>query len=320
MNDQVKPASRPLRRCLRFSVRGLIVAVLVIGAWLGWIVRSARIQREAVAAITKAGGTVTYDWEWKNGKSTPGGKPWAPKRLVDLLGVDYFGHVTQVAYPHRLHLLLTRIVQLRAELAEFRSEARGNLQSPAGATATRPQPPKAIPRPMPDGTALAANLSVLTKVSSVDLSGTNVTDEGLAHLKPLIRLSELNLAHTQITDSGLAHLGGLTNLSVLDASNTKITDAGLVHLTGLKSLSKLNLAETQITDAGLARLRLLMKLSLVNLWHTHVTDAGAGLGEGGGLYLADGGIVYIDMFTSAYISGNTASTSDNDIFGIFTIC
>ncbi len=268
--------SHPWRRFLRFSVRGLIVVVLVIGGWLGWIVRSARIQREAVAAITNAGGTVTYNWEWKNGKSTPGGKPWAPKRLVDLIGVDYFGHVTQVSYAGRMtHLLLRQVEQLEAELAEIRSKARGNLESPADATATRAQPPKAVPPPMTDGTALAANLSVLTKVSSVDLSGTDVTDEGLAHLKPLIRLSDLNLADTQITDSGLAHLGGLTNLSILDASNTKITDAGLVHLTGLRRLTELNLARTQITDAGLARLRHLMRLSLVNLWRTHVTDAGA---------------------------------------------
>ena len=47
------PVARPWRRFLRFSVRGLIVLVLVIGVWLGWLVRSARIQREAVAAIRK---------------------------------------------------------------------------------------------------------------------------------------------------------------------------------------------------------------------------------------------------------------------------
>jgi hypothetical protein len=52
------PVSRPWRRYLRFSVRGLIVVVLLMGAWLGSIVRSARIQREAVAAIRKVGGRV----------------------------------------------------------------------------------------------------------------------------------------------------------------------------------------------------------------------------------------------------------------------
>ena len=36
---------------LRFSVRGLMVAVIVIGIWLSWLVRIARVQREAVAAL-----------------------------------------------------------------------------------------------------------------------------------------------------------------------------------------------------------------------------------------------------------------------------
>ena len=45
-----------------------------------------------------------------------------------------------------------------------------------------------------------------------------------------------------------------------------------------------------------------------------------GLGEGGGLYLTDGGIACLDFFTSVNIFGNTASTSDNDIVGVFTIC
>ena len=53
-------ASRPWRRLLRFSVRGLIVLVLSIGLGTGWLVRSARIQQEAVAAIQAAGGTVQY--------------------------------------------------------------------------------------------------------------------------------------------------------------------------------------------------------------------------------------------------------------------
>jgi hypothetical protein len=42
-----------------------MVLVLVIGALLGWMARRARVQREAVAAIQKAGGMVGYNWEWK---------------------------------------------------------------------------------------------------------------------------------------------------------------------------------------------------------------------------------------------------------------
>ncbi len=88
MIGQVKPIAHPWQRFLRFSVRGLIVLVLVIGAWLGWLVRSARIQREAVAAIKQDGGRVSYEWELRNGKFIRGGKSWAPKWLTHLIGVD----------------------------------------------------------------------------------------------------------------------------------------------------------------------------------------------------------------------------------------
>jgi hypothetical protein len=59
---RAETVSRPWRRILRFSARGLIVIVLMAGVWLGWIVESARTQRETVAAIKSAGGAVCYDW------------------------------------------------------------------------------------------------------------------------------------------------------------------------------------------------------------------------------------------------------------------
>jgi hypothetical protein len=46
----------------------------------------------------------------------------------------------------------------------------------------------------------------------------------------------------------------------------------------------------------------------------------AGEGIGGGAYFGSGGIVCLDVFTSLNIVGNTASTSNNDKFGLFTIC
>jgi hypothetical protein len=44
----------------------------------------------------------------------------------------------------------------------------------------------------------------------------------------------------------------------------------------------------------------------------------AGPGVGGGLYLAVGGAAYLDTYTLADLLGNTASTSNNDLFGPFT--
>jgi hypothetical protein len=96
MSSQPNPVPHPLRRFLRFSVRGLIVVVLVIVVWLGWIVQQAHVQRDAVAAIRRSGGEVFYDWEWKDGHRIIGGEPWPPRWLVHLVGVDYFGQVTTV--------------------------------------------------------------------------------------------------------------------------------------------------------------------------------------------------------------------------------
>ena len=69
MPDQPLGTSR--RRWLRISVRGLIILVLVIGGWLGWAVHNARIQREAVAAVERAGGEVMYDWQWQYNAPAP---------------------------------------------------------------------------------------------------------------------------------------------------------------------------------------------------------------------------------------------------------
>jgi hypothetical protein len=46
----------------------------------------------------------------------------------------------------------------------------------------------------------------------------------------------------------------------------------------------------------------------------------AGQGIGGGAFFATGGTVWLDLFTSLNIDGNAASTSNNDVFGLFTIC
>jgi hypothetical protein len=56
MSSQSEPTPRPWRRYLRLSMRGLLVLVLLIGGWLGLLVRSTGVRRNAVAAIVLAGG------------------------------------------------------------------------------------------------------------------------------------------------------------------------------------------------------------------------------------------------------------------------
>jgi hypothetical protein len=227
------PVARPWRRFLRFSVRGLIVLVLVIGVVLGWIVRSAHIQRNAVAAITKAGGYVKYDWEWQSLSPIPNGKPMYPRWLVDRLGVDYFGNVSYVHFDHNPQTG-------DAELADLKGLNRLEQLYLCDTNITD---------------AGLAHVSGLTPLQFLNLRRTKLGDLGLGHLERLTRLRSLLLGGTRVTDVGLVHLKELTSLEVLDLDLTHITDAGLVHLKGLTKLRELNLIHTDVTDAGVKELQ-----------------------------------------------------------------
>src|SRR5262249_1849038 len=96
MGEQPSPATR--RRRLRFSVRALVIVVLCLGAGVGWIVHSARVQHRSVDAIQRIAGSALHDWKFKNGPVRDGA-PWAPSWLVKGIGADYFQYVTLVHVP-----------------------------------------------------------------------------------------------------------------------------------------------------------------------------------------------------------------------------
>jgi internalin A len=258
MAEQAKPVSARPRRFLRFSVRGLIVLVLLIGGCLGWMARNARIQRDAVAAIKRAGGSVRYSHVRRKSTSKQGQKPWVPVWLADLIGVDYLDHVTNV----RL------------------SESTMGTDSAIEQTGHLSQLRQLILDDSSVGDAGLAHMRGLRSLSILDLSHTKVTDLGLAHLEGLLNLRALDLSHTQITGEGLAHLKGLENLSSLDLTGTRLRDDGLAHLERLVSLKFLVLDGTEVTDAGLAHLKGLTRLSALGLDETRVTDAGLAHLEG----------------------------------------
>jgi len=51
MSVQSQAGFRSWHDRLRFTLRGLLISILFLGCWLGIVVRSARIQHEAVRAI-----------------------------------------------------------------------------------------------------------------------------------------------------------------------------------------------------------------------------------------------------------------------------
>jgi hypothetical protein len=181
MSIPAEPFSRPWRRLLRFSLRGTLLFVIVLGVALGWIVREAHIQRDAVAAIRKACGSVKYSWE--HGNTFPR-RPWAPSWLVNLIGVDFFGHVFDVNLSGSSRLADTTL----AEVGRLNQLQRLWLNDASVTDAG------------------LAHLKGLTNLSTLGLGGAQVTDAGLAHLKGLTKLSRLGLNGTQVTDAGMSEL------------------------------------------------------------------------------------------------------------------
>jgi internalin A len=227
---------RSWRQRFRFSVRVWMILVLLLGGGLGWIVRGARVQREAVAAIRRAGGSVRYNWEWSNGQPNPAGRPWAPGWLVDRIGIDYFGSVTAV--------YLDRGIRW----GFFRDRR--------------------------DLNPILAHVGRLKCLEWLYLNASSVTDDSLVHLRGLTNLRVLGLDNTDVGDEGLAHLKGLTNLGRLILDGTRVSDAGLVHVGRLRRLETLILNKTSVTDAGMVHLQGLTKLQWLQLDKTQISDVG----------------------------------------------
>jgi hypothetical protein len=223
---------RRWRKLMRLSMRTLIVLVLLFGGGMGWLVRSARIQRAAAAAITTVGGSVKYDWEWTSANGYTGRTERVPKWLSDRIGIDYFGHITSVWLFGTMTDTDTalRPVARLAQLEEL--SVNGSSMSDSG----------------------LAQLRSMTSLSRLDLDYTRFTDSGLENLKGLTGLTVLSLNATRVTDAGLARLKDLPNLAELNISGTHVTDTGLAHLKGLRNLAVLNVVNTKITDAGIIEL------------------------------------------------------------------
>ncbi len=186
-----QPITRSSRRPFRFSVRALVVVVIVVGIGLGWIVHRAHLQRDTVATIKSTGGSVTYEWEWNGKTAIPGARPWAPRLLVDFIGVDYFGRVSDVYISRGTDAVMAQVACLN------RIERLQMWESPVT-------------------DAGLSHLRRLSELSALNVGDTRITDAGLVHLKGLKKLSLLCVPGRTVTDAGLNELKHtLPNLTVV---------------------------------------------------------------------------------------------------------
>ncbi len=169
---------------LQFSLRSLLLLVLVASAgfsWLGIRTQRTRAMRAAVAKLDRFGPQVEESGGrvWWIDFSGCGTKP-TDDDLVDLKPFSHLkwlilagAPITDAGLQH-----LDALVRLESlDLAET---------------------------PITD--AGLEHLTVLGRLESLNLSGTRVTDAGLEHLKTLSRLEHIGLRDTQVTDEGVQQL------------------------------------------------------------------------------------------------------------------
>jgi hypothetical protein len=96
-----RPSSVPRRWWRQFSLRTLLLAMLVLSvcfALFAWRLQRARQQAAAVATIRKLGGNVDYDYRYKRGKmgyleDVKGAQSSIPTFLLRWPGEDFFHEV-----------------------------------------------------------------------------------------------------------------------------------------------------------------------------------------------------------------------------------
>ncbi len=97
--DDSRP-SKSRRPWLRFSLRALLVLVLLLSVplgWFSWKMDRAREQREVVEGISELGGYIIYDYEFdETGELIWEAEPTTPAWLRKWLGDDFFCDVTRV--------------------------------------------------------------------------------------------------------------------------------------------------------------------------------------------------------------------------------
>lgn len=292
------PEPRPSRRLFRTSTRGLMLLVLVIGVLMGWMVNRARVQRDGVAAVRRAGGSIRFLHQYDYGQYVDGTLSlyeW----LWSFGGVDSFDTALAVVCPSSIvdadliavgRLRRPESVELR-EAAAITDEGLRHLSGLSGLKHLGMSRTQVTSRGLAhlarlttleslnlngtqvDGDGLK-HLRGLTILQSLDLSGTRVDGAGLKHLRGLVRLKELHLGGTRVDGPALAHLRGLVHLQRLDLDGTRVDGAAMEHLRGLTELHYLSLMLTDVDDAGLERLQGLTNLETIRLGETLVTDDG----------------------------------------------
>nr|GEU63249.1 hypothetical protein [Tanacetum cinerariifolium] len=129
--------------------------------------------------------------------------------------------------------------------------------------------------PSVDGNWLCVVSSQGLSLLSADLSGSELTDIGLCHVKDCKNLEDLNLNFCdKIMDVYVGCISGLKKLEALNINCYNcITDVDMKPLSELTNLKELKISCSKVTDHGVTFLNGLRKLALLNMERCLITSA-----------------------------------------------
>lgn len=296
----------PRRRWRQFSLRTLLLAMVVLSVCCGlfaWRLQRARRQAAAVHTIRKLGGVVTYDYqsEAESSGKTVAESPM-PLWVVRWLGPDFFHDVVNSTMNRQrpksdddVRSYWSAVSQLsRLELFQARGKwvngrmateavgrhhrlrhvmlSDGNLRGSDLEPLARLTQLKVLWLPRnPIGDDGANHLRNFPQLEDLQLTMTEIGDDSMPAIVANSNLRRLAIDFTQVSDHGADYLSKLPDIKSLTLGWTKITDDGLPHLAKLRQLRFLTLGGTKISDRGLVHLAPLTKLEVLDIQQTQVT-------------------------------------------------
>lgn len=270
MSESAEPAAAGKnRRWLRFSLRGLLVLILLLALPLGWLAQQIRrSQRETsfAAQVREAGGEARFDYN----AAGPTYSPSPPKGhwlLRAAFGKNLFSYLclvdlSQVADPNPFADGLGRMSQV------------DTLILPAGPLSDE----------LIDGVAALPNLWSLTldgsavtpeeirrliaskSIGALQLGGAAAADEILEELRHDDHLPQLTILSGPTTDRGMQAISEIDSLYFLDIQQTPaVTDEGFPYLAKPPNLTVLRIEGTQITEKCVDALANMPKLERLEI-------------------------------------------------------
>ncbi len=97
-----------------------------------------------------------------------------------------------------------------------------------------------------------------TRPIGLDVSGTKITNRGLAAIPTTAQLRLLDVGFTKVDDDGMTSLTKLRELRYVSFLGCRVTDSGIASLARMTSLREVYLAETSISAAGVERFQALL--------------------------------------------------------------